>query len=91
VLPTERDQNTKRRGVIARVYIDVLREYLPIILEHNSIFMQDNALIHKAYKIREFFLGDRDRYNRLVAIFAGLKPYRKPLENTKSRNQQNIS
>jgi hypothetical protein len=32
------------------------------------------------------FSGDRDKYNRLV-IFAGLEPYRKPLENNKSGNQ----
>jgi hypothetical protein len=52
----EGDQNTKRGGVTARVYIDVLREYLPTILEHNSIFMHDNALIHKIYKIRDIFI-----------------------------------
>ena len=37
------------------MYIKVLREYLPTILEHDSVFMQDNALIHKAYKVIEFF------------------------------------
>jgi hypothetical protein len=42
-------------GIIAKVYIKVLRKYLPIILEHNSVFMQDNALIYKAYKVIEFF------------------------------------
>jgi hypothetical protein len=51
----EGDQNAKRGGVTARVYIEVLREYLPMILEHDSIFMQDNALIHKAHKVTAFF------------------------------------
>jgi transposase len=37
------------------VYIKVLREYLLTILEHDSIFMQDNALIYTAYKVTEFF------------------------------------
>ena len=51
----EGDKDAKRGGITTKVYIKVLREYLPIILEHNSIFMQDNALIYKAYKVIEFF------------------------------------
>jgi hypothetical protein len=35
----EGDQNAKRGGVIAKVYLEVLAEYLPTILEHNSIFI----------------------------------------------------
>ena len=35
----EKDQNTKRKGVTAKVYLKVLREYFPTILEHYSIFM----------------------------------------------------
>jgi hypothetical protein len=49
------DKNTKRGGITAKVYIKVLRKYLPIILEHNSVFIQDNAPIYKAYKVIEFF------------------------------------
>jgi hypothetical protein len=45
------DQNAKRGGVIAKVYLEVLAEYLPTILKYNSIFMQDNAPIHKTNKI----------------------------------------
>ena len=51
----EGDKDAKRRGIIIKVYIKVLREYLPTILEHDSVFMQDNAPIHKAYKVKEFF------------------------------------
>ena len=51
----EGDQNAKRGGVIAKVYLKVLAEYLFIILKHNSVFIQDNALIYKAYKVIEFF------------------------------------
>ena len=39
------DPNALRGGVTARRYIEVLKEHLPIILNHNSIFMQDNAPI----------------------------------------------
>ena len=51
----EGDQNAKRGGVTAKVYLEVLAEHLPTILEHNSIFMQDNAPIHKANKVTEWF------------------------------------
>jgi hypothetical protein len=51
----EGDQNTKSGGVIAKVYLEVLAEYLPMILEHNSVFIQDNAPIHKVHKVTEFF------------------------------------
>jgi hypothetical protein len=51
----EGDQNAKRGGVTAKVYLEVLAEYLPTILEHDSVFMQDNAPIYKVYKVTEFF------------------------------------
>jgi hypothetical protein len=35
----EGDQNAKRGGVIAKVYLEVLTEYLPMILEHDSVFI----------------------------------------------------
>jgi hypothetical protein len=49
------DKNAKGGGITIKVYIKVLRKYLPTILEHNSVFMQDNAPIYKAYKVIEFF------------------------------------
>jgi hypothetical protein len=51
----EGDQNVKRGGVIAKVYLEVLAEYLLMIFEHNSIFIQDNAPIYKANKVTEWF------------------------------------
>jgi len=49
----EGDQNAKRGGVIAKVYLEVLAEYLSTILEYNSIFMQNNTPIYKANKVTE--------------------------------------
>jgi hypothetical protein len=49
----EEDQNAKRGGVIVKVYLEVLAEYLLTIFKYNSIFMQDNAFIYKANKITE--------------------------------------
>ena len=51
----EGDQNAKRGGVTAKVYLEVLAEHLSTILEYNSIFMQDNAPIYKANKVTEWF------------------------------------
>ena len=49
------DPESARGGVTARRYIEVLEEYLPTILEFDSIFMQDNASIHTAYSVQEWF------------------------------------
>ena len=45
------DAASKRGGVTARRYIEVLDEYLPAVLDFDSIFMQDNAPIHKAHAV----------------------------------------
>jgi hypothetical protein len=49
----ERDQNAKKGGVIAKVYLEVLAEHLFTIFKHNNIFMQDNAFIYKVNKVIE--------------------------------------
>jgi hypothetical protein len=33
------DQNAKRGGVIAKVYLEILAKHLPTILEHDNIFI----------------------------------------------------
>jgi hypothetical protein len=45
------DAALKRGGVTARRYLEVLGEYLPTILDYKSIFIQDNAPIHKAHAV----------------------------------------
>ncbi len=42
--------------VTAHCYIQVLEEYLPTILEHDSVFMHDNASIHSAHIVRDWFI-----------------------------------
>jgi hypothetical protein len=56
LVPMEGDPNSARGGVTARRYIEVLKEHLPTILNFDSIFMQDNASIHTAYLVRDWFL-----------------------------------
>ena len=52
----EGDPESPHGGVTAKRYLAVLEEYLPTILEHNSIFMHDNAPIHTARLIENWFL-----------------------------------
>lgn len=40
------DPESKRGGVTARVYKEILEEELPKLIEPHVIFMQDNASIH---------------------------------------------
>jgi transposase len=47
------DPDLARGGVIARQYIEVLKEYLPTILDFDSLFMQDNTSIHTAYIVQD--------------------------------------
>ena len=49
------DPDAPRGGVTARRYLEVIEENLPTILDFNSIFMQDNASVHTAYIIRDWF------------------------------------
>lgn len=49
------DADAPQGGVTARRYIEVLEEYLPTILDFDSIFMQDNASIHTAHAVRRWF------------------------------------
>ena len=49
------DPDAPRRGVTAHRYIEVLKEHLPAILDYNSIFMQNNAPIHKAHAVQAWF------------------------------------
>jgi hypothetical protein len=55
LVPMEGDPNSRRGGVTAMVYREILEQHLPPILGIGSIFMQDNAPIHTAHIIREWF------------------------------------
>ena len=48
------DPNSKKGGITAKRYIEVLKEYLPTILEPDSIFMHDNAPIHNAHIVHNW-------------------------------------
>ena len=48
------DPASKKGGVTARIYIRVLDEHLPTVLDYDSIFMQDNTPIHKAHAVTKW-------------------------------------
>ena len=51
----ERDEESKRGGYSANSYIQVLDAQIPTIYEPGMIFMQDNAPIHTAGKVKAWF------------------------------------
>ena len=53
--PLERDYELKKHGYSANSYIDVLDQNLTQFYEPGLIFMQDNASIHTAHKVRRWF------------------------------------
>ena len=50
-----RDPVAPRGGYSANSYVEVLEENMPTIYEPGLLFMQDNAPIHTARKVREWF------------------------------------
>lgn len=50
-----RDSMAPRGGYSASSYVEVLEENIPTIYESGLLFMQDNASIHTARKVREWF------------------------------------
>ena len=55
LVPLEGDPEAKRSGITAKVYLEILEEYLPTLMDADTIFMQDNAPIHTAGKVKRFF------------------------------------
>ena len=50
-----RDENAKRNGYSADSYIEILEENVTAIWEPGLTFMQDNAPIHTARKVKKWF------------------------------------
>ena len=51
-----RDKASPRKRYSANSYLDVLDEQIPIYYKPGLTFMQDNARIHKAKKITDWFI-----------------------------------
>ena len=83
----KKDQNTKKRDITAKVYLKVLCEYLFMILEYNSIFIQNNAPIYKTHKVIDFLIEIGIEVITWPLYSLDLNPIKKPLEDTKSGNR----
>ena len=60
VLVLPGDPLSTRQGVTARVHLDMLKEELPgLWFDNDSVFMQDNAAIHKAHIVMNW-LSEND-------------------------------
>ena len=55
----KKDPQAPRGGVTGRVYLEMLQEQLPTMMDHDSIFVQDNAPIHTCRQVRQW-LNDMD-------------------------------
>ena len=52
----DRDFESKNHRYSARSYLEVLDDQMPKCWEPGLIFMQDNASIHTAYSVRQWFV-----------------------------------
>jgi transposase len=73
----ERDQDAPRKGYSARSYLAVLDDQIPRCWQPGRIFMQDNASIHTAGVIKEWF--DTHGISRLE--WPPFSPDLNPIEN----------
>ncbi len=53
LMAMDRDPESKKGGVTARVYKAVLEKELPLLMQENLIFMHDNASIHKEKNVKK--------------------------------------
>jgi hypothetical protein len=78
------------RGVVtAKVYLEVFAQYLPTILEHDSVFCKKMPLYTRptSYSV---LCRDGDRSHSLATIFAGLEPYRKLWKMLKRKSTEHV-
>lgn len=53
-----RDEDSEHQGYSAVSYLEVLKDQLPTIFSPGMTFMQDNARIHTAQLLKEWFEGN---------------------------------
>jgi len=55
LVPLNKNPNSKYSNVTTPVYVKLLEEYLPTIMDSDTIFIQDNAFIYTVHVIKIFF------------------------------------
>jgi transposase len=54
-----RDKEGEKNGYTANLYLDILEEQIPICYEPGRTFMQDNARIHIAKKVKSWLTDNK--------------------------------
>ena len=49
------DSNSAKQKVTFQKYWNILQKHLPIVMDADSLIMHNNALIHKAQTIQQWF------------------------------------
>lgn len=81
-----RDEASPRGGYSANSYIDILDEQMPICYEPGRIFMQDNARIHTAKKVKSWFKDNAI----LLLEWPPYSPDMNPIENLWAKMKESI-
>jgi DDE superfamily endonuclease len=73
----ERDEDSRGEGYSANSYLQVLNQEMPKCFEPGRIFMQDNASIHTAKNITQWF----EDHSILLLNWAPYSPDMNPIEH----------
>lgn len=84
--PCYGDEASKKGGVTARVYKEILEDNLPTLMDPDTIFMQDNAPIHTSKLLREYLA--EMHFN--ILTWPPYSPDLNPIENLWSMLKERI-
>ena len=73
----EKDPEAKQGGVTGRKYLKLLQEYLPPLMETDTVFMQDNAPIHIYKEVKRWI----QTTGYIVMEWPPFSPDLNPIEN----------